>query len=128
MSNSNPTKREFELLDRIHRLKMENNDLLNRLAREAPDAWQDYNSIKHYQRENAALRKCHLQIAAALDSKNPDCRKWAKEITELRADKDRLDWMQNGGNAVDDVLYDMNVQIDFDVRAAIDAARKEVQS
>jgi len=33
--------------------------------------------------------------------------------------------MQNGGNAVDDVLYDMNVQIDFDVRAAIDAARKE---
>ena len=49
----------------------------------------------------------------------------ARENAALRADKERLDWMQNGGNAVDDVLYDMNVQIDFDVRAAIDAARKE---
>ena len=49
------------------------------------------------------------------------------ENAALRADKERLDWLQNGGNAVDDVLYDMNVQIDFDVRAAIDAARKEAQ-
>ena len=51
----------------------------------------------------------------------------AGEVAALRADKERLDWMQNGGNAVDDVLYDMNVQIDFDVRAAIDAAIKEEQ-
>ena len=49
----------------------------------------------------------------------------AGEVAALRADKERLDWMQNGGNAVDDVLYDMNVVVDFDVRAAIDAARKE---
>ncbi len=53
---------------------------------------------------------------------------YERENAALRADKERLDWLQNGGNAVDDVLYDMNVQHDFDVRAAIDAAcEKEAQ-
>jgi len=50
-----------------------------------------------------------------------------KENTALRADKERLDWLQNGGNAVDDLLYEFNVVVDFDVRAAIDAAKKETK-
>ncbi len=68
MSDTKPTKREFELLHRIHRLQMEKNDLLNRLAREAPDAWQDYNSIKHYQEQNAGLRAA---LRAAMQEKKP---------------------------------------------------------
>ena len=79
------------------------------------------------EKDNAVLREL-VSTLGAPSHVNVSWEKWKKmreENTALRADKERLDWLQNGGNAVDDVLYDMNVQIDFDVRAAIDAARKE---
>ena len=56
------------LNERIEELEKENAALLKRL--ESKDGWDDYNSIKTLQRENAALR----------------------------ADKERFDWLERNGN------------------------------
>ena len=61
------------------------------------------------------------------------CAKLRARVTELesenaalRQDKERLDWLQSATVRVDDILtYFMNSQLDLDLRAVIDAARKE---
>jgi hypothetical protein len=84
---------------------------------------------KLLERENAALKVQIRELIATMEEEGEmDAVRIAelkKDNAALREDKERLDWLQNGGNAVDDVLFDMNVRIDFDVRAAIDAAREE---
>ena len=53
-------------------------------------------------------------------------RELERENAALREDKERLDWLQSATVRVDDILtYFMNSQLDLDLRAVIDAARKE---
>ena len=81
---------------------------------------------RELERENAALRADLLiEEERSIYWRDNEGRAMA-ENAALREDKQRLDWLQNGGSSeVDDLLYEMNVDVDFDVRAAIDAARKE---
>jgi hypothetical protein len=52
-------------------------------------------------------------------------RELERENASLRADKERLDWLQSATVRVGDVLTHFLDSEDVDLRAAIDAARKE---
>jgi hypothetical protein len=65
-------------------------------------------------------------LLAELKSHRNEVRQLERENAALRADKERLDWLQSATVRVDDILtYFMNSQLDLDLRAVIDAARKE---
>lgn len=101
------------------RLRLENAELLKRL--EASDEWDDYNSIKTLQRENAALKQqCETcETAAVIDS-------YVRENAALRADKERLDWLSSEeGNEWASRYFDTILEIPPMNRQSIDAARKK---
>lgn len=70
------------------------------------------------------------EIGAAIDDAVNLLRKYdelEKENAALRADKERVDWLQSDTVRVDDVLSHFMHHQDVDLRAAIDASRNEAQ-
>jgi hypothetical protein len=64
-------------------------------------------------------------FADALDRFADTVAELERENAALRADKERLDWLQSATVRVGDVLTHFLDSEDVDLRAAIDAARKE---
>lgn len=60
--------------------------------------------IAELERELAALRNSHANIYLALGGNEADHTKWPEQIAALRADRERLDWLQRflqlGGSSV----------------------------
>ena len=96
---------------------------------DAVDRFAD--AVAELERENTALReqlnhtvttKYHDQIVQeSVSLRVKETAELGRENAALRADKQRLDWLQNSP-------YWPHPPLGEDVRAAIDAARKEIQS
>lgn len=55
--------------------------------------------------QNTFLRQSHSAIYTALGTQEVDCTKWPDQIRALRADKERLDWLETQDGAVSHCKY-----------------------
>jgi ABC-type phosphate transport system auxiliary subunit len=90
---------------------------------------QEIESLKSEVKEQAVLNgkgsEREARYLAACSEYRAKLDKLERENVALRADKERLDWLQSATVRVGDVLTHFLYSEDVDLRAAIDAARKE---
>ena len=77
------------------------------------------------ERENNALRQVGRLAEEIIVQRTDEIRHLERENAALRKDKERLDWIQENGPRVVNVLYHWQVWDDPEFRAIVDAARSK---